>query len=122
MIRQLTEIVQETRRLRDRCKSCLVRIHHCPPPATQWIITDSALQPFVTLLFTRLPWVQQAHGLTMWQFEDDSLAALCTYRQTLQQSRTFARRAFFLFSTQSLSVVTQTLDILFELIPAYRSH
>jgi len=58
----------------------------------------------------------------MWQFEDDSLAALCTYRQTLQQSRTFARRAFFLFSTQSLSVVTQTLDILFELIPAYRSH
>src|SRR6516225_10326143 len=56
MIRQLTEIVQETRRLRDRCKSCLVRIHHCPPPATQWIITDSALQPFVTLLFTRLPW------------------------------------------------------------------
>src|SRR6516165_1106409 len=58
MIRQLTEIVQETRRLRDRCKSCLVRIHHCPPPATQWITTDSALQPFVTLLFTRLPCIQ----------------------------------------------------------------
>src|SRR6516164_9549474 len=55
MIRQLTEIVQETRRLRDRCKSCIVRVHHCPPPATQWITTDSALQPFVTLLFTRLP-------------------------------------------------------------------
>ena len=48
-----------------------------------------------------------------------SLAALCTYRQTLQQSRTFARRAFLAFRAQSLGVVTQTLDILFELIPAY---
>src|SRR6516225_1173842 len=64
MIRQLTEIVQETRRLRDRCKSCLVRIHHCPPPATQWITTDSALQPFVTLLFTRLPWASPVTRVT----------------------------------------------------------
>src|SRR5215469_9342344 len=48
-----------------------------------------------------------------------SLATLCTYRQALQQSRTFARRAFLAFRAQSLSVVTQTLDILLKLIPGY---
>src|ERR1700756_2701950 len=48
-----------------------------------------------------------------------SLSTLCTYRQALQQSRTFARQAFLAFRAQSLGVVTQTLDILFELIPAY---
>ena len=48
-----------------------------------------------------------------------SLAALCTYRQALQQGSTFARRAFLSFCAQSLSVVTQTLDILLELIPGY---
>ena len=48
-----------------------------------------------------------------------SLSTLCTYRQALQQSRTFARRAFLSFRAQSLSVVTQTLDILLELIPGY---
>ena len=48
-----------------------------------------------------------------------SLATLCTYRQALQQGRTFARRAFLSFRAQSLSVVTQTLDILLELIPGY---
>src|ERR1035437_894350 len=55
MIRQPAEIVKETRRLRDHCKSCPVRIHPRPPPATQWMKTDSALQPFVTICFTRLP-------------------------------------------------------------------
>ena len=48
-----------------------------------------------------------------------SLATLCTYRQALQQGRTFARRAFLSFCAQSLSVITQTLDILLELIPDY---
>ena len=48
-----------------------------------------------------------------------SLATPCTYRQALQQGRTFARRAFLSFRAQSLSVVTQTLDILLELIPDY---
>src|SRR5215471_17282592 len=48
-----------------------------------------------------------------------SLATLCTYRQALQQSRTFARRAFLSFRAQSLSVVTQTLNILLKLIPVY---
>src|ERR1700730_6586727 len=55
MVRQPAEIVKETRRLRNRCKSYPVRIHHRPPPPTQWMTTDSALQPFVTKLFTRLP-------------------------------------------------------------------
>src|SRR5271169_5885781 len=55
MIRQLVEIVKETRRLRNRCKSCPVGIHHRPPPATQWMRTDSELQSFVTDIFTRLP-------------------------------------------------------------------
>jgi hypothetical protein len=48
-----------------------------------------------------------------------SLSTLCTYRQALQQGRTFARRAFLSFCAQSLSVITQTLDILLELIPGY---
>src|SRR5271169_6639087 len=55
MIRQLVEIVKETRRLPNRSKSCPVGIHHRPPPATQWMTTDSALQSFVTDIFTRLP-------------------------------------------------------------------
>src|SRR5450631_4746643 len=55
MIRQLAEIVEETRRLRDRCKCCPVGIHHRPPPATQWSTTDSVPQLFVTPIFTRLP-------------------------------------------------------------------
>src|SRR5271169_1255558 len=58
MIRQLIEIVKETRRLRNRSKSCPVGIHHRPPPATQWMTTDSALQSFVTDIFTRLPWMK----------------------------------------------------------------
>src|SRR3981081_1343561 len=60
MIRQLAEIVEKTRRLGDLAKSCPVGIHHHPPPATQWITTDSALQPFVTQLFTRLPLAPKA--------------------------------------------------------------
>src|SRR5215471_1285096 len=48
-----------------------------------------------------------------------SLSTLCTYRQALQQGRTLAWGAFLSFRTQSLSVVTQTLDILLELIPGY---
>src|ERR1700751_5777078 len=48
-----------------------------------------------------------------------SLSTLCTDRQALQQGRTFARRAFLSFRAQSLSVITQTLDILLELIPGY---
>src|SRR5580704_4119459 len=48
-----------------------------------------------------------------------SLSTLCTYRQALQQGRTFAWRAFLSLCAQSLSVVTQTLDILLELIPGY---
>jgi hypothetical protein len=55
MIRQLAEIVEKTRRFRNLCKSCPVGIHHRTPPATPWITTDSATQPFVTHLFTRLP-------------------------------------------------------------------
>src|SRR5271154_1309451 len=55
MIRQPTEIVKETRRLPNRRKSCPLRTHHRPPPANQWMTTDSALQPFVTHIFTRLP-------------------------------------------------------------------
>jgi hypothetical protein len=48
-----------------------------------------------------------------------SLATLCTHRQALQQGWTFARRAFLSFCAQSLSAITQTLDILRELIPGY---
>jgi hypothetical protein len=48
-----------------------------------------------------------------------SLSTLCTDRQTLQQGRTFARRAFLSFRAQSLGVITQTLDVLLELIPSY---
>jgi hypothetical protein len=48
-----------------------------------------------------------------------SLSTPCTYRQALQQGRTFARRAFLSFRAQSLSVITQTLDILLEPIPGY---
>jgi hypothetical protein len=56
MIRQILEMVEETRRLRNRCKLSPVRIHLRPPLATQWMTTDSALQSFVTDIFTRLPW------------------------------------------------------------------
>ena len=55
MVRQPLEMVKKTRRLRKRCKSCPRAVHHRPPPPTQWITPDSALQPFVTNLFTRLP-------------------------------------------------------------------
>jgi hypothetical protein len=48
-----------------------------------------------------------------------SFSTLCTDRQTLQQGRTFARRAFLSFRAQSLSVITQTLDVLLEPIPGY---
>src|SRR5207342_1573266 len=53
MIRQITEIVKKIRRLRNCGKSCPIGIHHHAPPATQWMTTDSALQSFVTDLFTR---------------------------------------------------------------------
>lgn len=42
MILQLTEIVEKTGRLGNFCKACPVGIDR-PPPATQWITTDSAL-------------------------------------------------------------------------------
>src|SRR5450756_2014548 len=56
MIPQPADILKETRRLRNLCKLCPGNIHHRSPPATQWMTTDSALPPFVTHIFTRLPW------------------------------------------------------------------
>jgi predicted AAA+ superfamily ATPase len=45
IIRQPTEIVTETRRLRNLCK---LR----PPPAAQWMTTDSALQPIALVIYS----------------------------------------------------------------------
>src|SRR5260221_9278560 len=68
MIRQILEMVKETRRLRNRCKLCSVRTHHRPPLATQWRTTDSALHPFVTDIFTRLPCLfHRSLMFIMWQ-------------------------------------------------------
>src|SRR5258707_11570867 len=65
MIRQILERVKETRRLRNRCKLCSARTHHRPPLAPQWRTTDSALHPFVTDIFPRLPWQRRRGGLTL---------------------------------------------------------
>ena len=46
-----------------------------------------------------------------------SLAAQGTHGQTLQQSRTLARRALLTFCAKRLGVFTQALDILLELLP-----
>ena len=58
LIRHILEMVQKTRCFSNYGKSRPIGIHHHPPPAAQWMTTDSALQSFVTDFFTRLPWTE----------------------------------------------------------------
>jgi len=44
IIRKIFEITKEIRHLRNRYRPCPVGVHHRPPPVTQWLTTNSALQ------------------------------------------------------------------------------
>src|SRR5438309_9502692 len=92
MIRQLAEIVKKTRRLRNRRKSCPLATHLRPPPPTQWMTTDSALQHFVTNLFTRLPWEKQVELLTQ-AFPDRTRLAMLWDALSADQFSAAERRA-----------------------------
>ena len=55
-VRQILEIAQKDDRFAKRPQSAALRVHRILRQPNQRITTDSALQPFVTHSFTRLPW------------------------------------------------------------------